>query len=67
MCVLGEKRAASTCVVCVFGKVRYKATLKKSLFPVQRVAEIVASRASAKKKKIRFFFFGKKMMKLTKK
>ena len=35
-----------------------KATLKKSLFPVQRVAEIVASRVAVKKKIIPFFFGG---------
>ena len=34
---------------CIFA---YQATLKKSLFPVQRVAEIMASRAAAKS----FFF-----------
>ena len=38
--------------------------LKKSLFPVQRVAEIMAGRAAAKKKSVFLSFFGKKIVKI---
>ena len=40
-----------------------KATLKKSLFPVQRVAEIMASRTAAKSSFFPFFVGGKKIVK----
>ena len=47
----------------VYRKVRVRPPLKKSLFPVQRVAEIMASRAAAKSFFF-FFVFGKKIVKI---
>ena len=50
--------------LCSPDKALVRPPLKKSLFPVQRVAEIVASWAAAKLYFSPFFlFFGKKMMK----
>ena len=48
---------------CVF---TYQATLKKSLFPVQRVADIVASLESTKSLFLSFFdiFFYKEIVKI---